>query len=368
MFKFHMPTKVFVGRGCLEENKGEMILGKCALIVTGKTSGAKSGALNDVIKILENEKIAYHVYDKIENNPEIGDMARGATFARERGCDFIIGIGGGSPLDACKAISVYTVNEPKDGGDFTLYDIFKGEYKNKPLPMVAIPTTAGTGSEVTPYSILTLHKEETKRSFSSPDTFFKSAFLDGKYNLNLPLQVARNTAIDAMCHLIEGYTNKKSFPSSDYMALEGLRIIGNHLDALIDGKFNEDICTELLWASTLGGIVISQTGTTIVHSMGYQLTYYKDIPHGMANGLLIYEYIKRVDRKKLALCLSTLGLGSLDEFKEFLEKALPCVHKFTEEELEKWVETSIKAKNVASCPFFVDKTLELEIYKNSLLK
>ena len=367
MFKFHMPTKVIAGQGCVLKNQGELILGKHALIVTGKSSGKKSGALDDVIFVLENNKIPYHVYDKVENNPEINDMALGGKFARECGCDFIIAIGGGSPLDASKAIAVYAANEPKENSGFELYDIFKGNYKNKPLPMVAIPTTAGTGSEVTPYSILTLHNEKTKKSFTCVDTFFKTAFLDGRYTLNLPLQVARNTAVDAMCHLIEGYTNKKASPSSDYMVLEGLKIIGKNLDKLENGNFDTDSCTELLWASTLGGIVISQTGTTIVHSMGYQLTYFKDIPHGMANGYLLCEYLKRADKVRVANCLDALGLSSLDKLLAYLEKILPRVADFTENELVEWSNISIKARNVASCPYPVTQDLEIEIYKNSLL-
>ena len=365
MFKFHMPTRVFCGKGCLYENKAEILLGKSALIVTGKSSGKKSGALDEVIKILNEEKIPYHVYDKVENNPEINDMARGGEFARECGCDFIIAIGGGSPLDGAKAIAVYATNPV--GQDFALYDIFTGKYKNKPLPMVAIPTTSGTGSEVTPYSILTLHKEQTKRSFSCPDTFFKSAFLDGSYMESLPLEVLRNTAVDAMCHLIEGYTNKKSSEGSDYIALEGLRIFGKHLDKLVSGELDNEVRTELLWASSLGGIVISQTGTTIVHSMGYELTYFKDIPHGQANGYLLYEYMVRLDKERVKNILDCLGMDSLAEMKEFLKKVLPSVCDLTEKDLYEWVEISIKAKNVALCPFPVTKELEIEIYKNSLL-
>ena len=367
MFKFFMPTKVLAGYGCVLENQDELILGKRALIVTGKSSGKSSGALDDVINVLKNRKIAYHLYDKIENNPEINDMAIGGKYAKENNADFIIAIGGGSPLDAAKAIAVYATNEPIEGTDFCLYDIFKGVYKNKPLPMVAIPTTAGTGSEVTPYSILTLHKEQTKRSFSCADTFFKTAFLDGRYTLNLPLQVARNTAIDAMCHLIEGYTNKKASLSTDYMALEGLKLIGNHLNKLINGDFDVPTCTELLWASTIGGMVISQTGTTIVHSMGYELTYFKDIPHGQANGYLLCEYLKRTPKNRVEDCLNALGLRSLDELKSFLKKVLPCVDNISENELLEWSKISIQAKNVASCPYDVTRELEIEIYKNSLL-
>ena len=367
---YFMPTKIITGSNCLFENAEKLISGKKAFIVTGKSSGHLSGALSDVTTILENAKIPYLVYDKIENNPEITAMAEGGAACRESGADFIIAIGGGSPLDAAKAIAVYATNPPGESGEFKIYDIFKGEFANTPLPMCAIPTTAGTGSEVTPYSILTLHKEQTKRSFSSPDVFFKVAFLDGKYTKNLPLQVARNTAIDAMCHLIEGFTNKKATYLTDYMALEGLKIIGKHLDALLSGNFTEEICAELLWASTIGGMVISQTGTTIVHSMGYQLTYFKDIPHGMANGYLVYEFLKRVNhvnKEKVDSIISSLMLENLNAFNEYVAKFLPRSAIFTTRDIEEWVKTSIKAKNVASCPFPVAEEVELEIYKSALL-
>lgn len=368
MYKYLMPTKVIVGENAVCENKDELILGTRCMIVTGKTSGAKSGALGDVTDVLKEKGIEYLVYDCIGNNPTIEECAEGGKAAREFGCDFLIGIGGGSPLDACKAIAVYAVNEPGKNG-FDMYDIFDAKYKNKPLPMAAIPTTAGTGSETTPYSILTLHNEHNKKSFSSSDVFYKVAFLDGRYTVNLPLQVARNTAVDAMSHLIEGFTDKKASPGSDYIALEGLRIIAKHMDSLKNGNFNTQICTELLWAATLGGIVISQTGTTIVHSMGYALTYNKDIPHGMANGLLLGEYVERTNKvlpEKVKACMGALGL-SLDGFKAMLSDLLPCDVKFTEEELVEWSKTSIKAKNVAVCPFEITREDEIEIYKKCLL-
>lgn len=363
-FKFLMPTKIYVGEGCVKRNPDDLILGKRCMIVTGKSSGKKSGALDDVTEVLSTNGIEYLVYDRISNNPTIEETADGGATAREFGCDFLIGIGGGSPLDACKAIAVYAANAPSPDGDFTLYDIYKGVYKNKPLPMAAIPTTAGTGSETTPYSILTLHKEKTKKSFSCPDVFYKTAFLDGRYTVNLPLQIARNTAIDAMSHLLEGYTNKKASPLTDYIALEGLRILGRHADVLRKGNFTVDICTELLWAACIGGIVISQTGTTIVHSMGYGLTYYRDIPHGMANGFLLGEYLERVKKvapHRILECESAMGM-SLAEFKKFLSDCLPYDGTFSKEEISEWAKTSIKARNVASCPFDVDYDKEVEMY------
>ncbi|MBR5535657.1 MAG: iron-containing alcohol dehydrogenase [Clostridia bacterium] len=363
MFKYLMPTKVICGENSVKENASELILGAKCMIVTGTTSGAKSGALGDVADVLKENNIEYLVYDKIGNNPTIEECAEGGKIAKDFGCDFLIGIGGGSPLDATKAIAVYAVN------DIDPYDIFEGKFDNKPLPIAAIPTTAGTGSETTPYSILTLHKINNKQSFAHPDVFYRVAFLDGRYTVNLPLQIARNTAIDALSHLLEGFTDKKASPASDYIALEGLRIIGRYVDNLKNGNFNIDICTDLLWAASLGGVVISQTGTTIVHSMGYALTYYKDIPHGMANGLLLGEYLERTSRvlpDKVKVALDAFGMD-LDEFKAFLKECLPCDIKFSEEELTKWSETAIKAKNVPVCPFEVTREDELDIYKKCLL-
>lgn len=370
MFTFFMPTRVFCGTDAVKNNADNLILGKRAMIVTGKSSGRKSGALDDAAEVLEAKGIPYLVYDKIENNPSIEDMAAGGKAAREFGADFLIGIGGGSPLDAAKAIAVYAVNEPVAGSDFELYDIFDSKYKNKPLPMVAIATTAGTGSEVTPYSILTLHREKTKRSFSSPDVFYKTAFLDGKYIRNLPLNVARNTAVDAMCHLLEGFTDKKASPSTDYIALEGLRVLGRNLSVLKNGNPTYEECTELLWASSLGGMVIAQTGTTIVHSMGYPLTYYKDIPHGLANGLLLGEYLTRTDKvlpRKTEMYLNALGMESIDELKAFLKDILSCDENFTADELTEWTKATIQSNNVKLCPFDVTRETEIEIYKKCLL-
>ena len=370
MFTYLMPTKIIAGENCVAKNTDALILGTKTMIVTGKSSGAKSGALADVTAALESKKIPYLIYDKIGNNPTIEETVTGGKAAAEFGADFLIGIGGGSPLDAAKAIAVYAVNEPKDGSDFEMYDIFDGKYKNKPLPMAAIPTTAGTGSETTPYSILTLHKEKNKRSFASADVFYKVAFLDGGYTVNLPLQIARNTAVDAISHLIEGFTDKKASPASDYIALEGLRTIAKHLDKLKNGGLGVDECTELLWAATLGGIVISQTGTTIVHSMGYPLTYYKDIPHGMANGLILGEYVHRCSSvlpDKIKQCLDALNFESVDEFKKYLKAVLPCDVTFSSEELTEWTATTIKAKNVQVCPFDVTREMEIEIFKKCLL-
>lgn len=370
MYKFFMPTRVYYGKNALIDHIEELKQGRCAFIVTGKHSGRASGALFDVENALGLLKIPYEVYDKISNNPTIEECVEGAKCARELGADFIIGIGGGSPLDAAKAIAVYTANEPVENSDFEMMDIYNGVYKNKPLPMVAVPTTAGTGSEVTPYSVLTLHSEKSKRTFSSPDTFYKVAFVDGKYLLALPLQILRNTVVDAMSHLIEGYTNKRSNPITDFTAIEGLRIIAENIHALIEDRVEEENAQRLIYASTLAGIVIAQTGTTTVHSMGYPLTYFKGIPHGMANGLILGEYLCETEKvlpEKARNILSALRMQNVSEFKSTLKALLPHTFTFTAEETDEWAITTSKAKNTLVSPFEITLEKEREMFKKALI-
>ncbi len=364
MFSFYMPTKILAGENVVHENPEHLILGRKAFIVTGKRSGYASGALQDVCDTLLENRVDFVIYDRIENNPDVDSVYAAGRQAFSCGADFIIAIGGGSPLDAAKAAAVYATN------DISPMDIYKDNFAHKPLPIAAIPTTAGTGSEVTPYSILTLHSAGTKRSFTCEDCFPKTAFLDGRYTLELPLQTARNTAVDAMCHCIEGYLTNRASHSSDYVALEGLRIIGRCIPRLISGKFNTDMCLDMLWASTLGGITISQTSTTIVHSMGYQLTYCRNIPHGMANGLLLGAFLDwcwETAAHRIEACLHALGMNSIEELKSALHSLLPFSESVSSDEIEDWLKVSMTAKNVNTPPRKVTIDDERSIYQKSLL-
>ncbi len=362
--KFYLPTKIFKGKDCVIENKEQLILGTRAFIVTGHTSGRLSGALDDVERVLNSRNIPYAVWDKTGNNPTVEECFEAGREAREFNADFVIGIGGGSPLDAAKAVAVYAVNP-----QMSPMDIYKCDYPAKPLPMAAIPTTAGTGSEATQYSVLTVKTEETKKSFSTEDTFYKVAFLDGKYTQNLPLHITRNTAVDALSHLVESYTNTRATDMTEYIALKGMRIWGKKINALVNGELTTEDRDDLLWASTLGGIVIAQTGTTIVHSMGYPLTFFKGIPHGMANGMLLEQYLKNAERtipEKVEILLLNLGLDSVEALGEILEKLLPNEYTFTKAETDKWAQSTIKAKNAVTSPFEATLEVEQDIFEKSL--
>lgn len=342
-----MPTKIYSGKNCVKNNASVFVsFGKKALIVTGKNSAKACGALDDVIFALEQNNINYDIFDKVLNNPSVENCYDGAMFAKEAGCDFIIAIGGGSPLDAAKAISMYATN------DISPLEIFNGEQKNKPLPVVAIPTTAGTGSEVTQYSVLTVNSEETKKSFSTKDTFAHIAFLDATYTMSLPLFITIDTVVDALSHALESILNKRTNTFSELYAKESLKLIGKVLPKLILGELTFKERETLLLASTYAGVAIAQTGTTVVHSMGYPLTYYKGLSHGNANGVLLASFMEGNNKVNPALVKELLGylnIKDIKEFDELLKKLLPKRDILTPDEAKTFAQKTIKAKNVASC-------------------
>lgn len=357
---FFMPTKIYSGKDCVLKNascfKG---FGKRALIVTGRTSAKASGALDDVVKALSDNDISYCVFDKVLNNPTIENCFEGGKLAKEENVDFIVAIGGGSPLDAAKAISMYAAN------DIEPLQIFDGEQKNKPLAVIGIPTTAGTGSEVTQYSVLTVTSEETKKSFSTADTFMKLAFLDAKYTYSLPIEITIDTAVDALSHALESVLNRRTTVFSELYAKGALKLMKKPLLSLCEHKISHAEREDLLLASTYSGVAIAQTGTTVVHSMGYPLTYYKGLTHGRANGVLLSSFVRGCDNESHELVLELmgyLGLGSVDEFDELLLKLMPKRDLLTDEEARSFAEKAICARNVASCPWDITKEDEYKIF------
>jgi len=340
-----MPVKTFFGRNCIEKNSNELSrLGGRALIVTGKTSAEKNNSLADMKKALDTEKIEYSHYNAIMPNPSVENVRDAALEAKKVKADFIIGIGGGSPLDAAKAVSILSNNDIDDD------TLFTAVYNSRPLPVVAVPTTAGTGSEVTPYSILTFNKISNKKSIASEFLFPALAFLDPVYTATLSAETTVNTAVDAMSHSIEGYLSARATISIRPYALESLEIIGRCISELKDEKMKYETREKLLYASMLAGIVIAHTGTSVVHAMGYPLTYYKNIDHGKANGLLLHRFLQFVEQStdKVKDVIGALGLKSVDEFGIVMEKLLGGPVYITDEEISLFTRTSVSSKNLAN--------------------
>lgn len=346
-FGFYLPTKILFGQGCVIANAQEFSsCGNRAFIVSGRNSARVSGALSDVEQVLNSEQISWQLFAEIEENPTIESVIAAAEQARQFAPDMIIAIGGGSPLDAAKAIAVLAVNT------ITQEQLFSANFLVKPLPVLAIPLTAGTGSEVTPYSILTDNQRQTKRNLVSPTIFPRVAFLDAAYTQSLPQQVTINAAIDALSHVLEGYLARRATPASDALAVDALRCFGSIKDQIKD-NITLPVRQSLLYISLLGGMVIAHTGTTLVHALGYSLTYFKQIPHGRANGLLLAEYLRYSQSavpQKTDTILSALGLASIEDFSDYLTTLLPLTETFSREELVHFAELASQTANIGNSP------------------
>lgn len=369
---YFVPTRIAEGEGCLLAERRHLAeLGTKALIVTGRRSARANGSLADAEKALAENGQQARLFDQVDSNPTVACVLAGAELARREGCDFVIGIGGGSPMDAAKAIAALALQP-----GITADGIFDAALRAA-LPIAAVPTTAGTGSELTPYSILTNDAAETKTSLAGNALFPRVAFLDARYTYGLPQGVTVNTAIDAMSHAAEGLLSVRSSFMTELLALESLSLIGASLARLarLGGKEPDADCRRtLLRASALAGLVIANTGTTAVHAMGYGLTYHRHIDHGRANGLLLARYLRFVeeretgaDGRKVADILKALGFGSVDGLASALDTLLGERETFTDAELRSFAAKAITTKNIANCRVKPSEADLLTVLRASLL-
>ncbi|MFH2057445.1 MAG: iron-containing alcohol dehydrogenase family protein [Pseudomonadota bacterium] len=362
-FSYYMPTRVIQGNNCISKNRDVLLsLGKKAMIVTGKTSAKINGSLSDITSVLDDLGIAFVVFDEVEPNPSVETVQRAAGIAREFEADFVIGIGGGSPLDAAKAVCILSRNVLEGEA------VFAGDYSEPFLANVAVPTTAGTGSEVTQYAILTDKSAQTKRNISSANNFPKVAFLDARYTSSVNKTTTINTAVDALSHSVEGYLARRSGALPDAIAKESIQILGRILPGLT-GLVDFNMREQLLYASMLAGIVIAQAGTTAVHAVGYQLTYFRHIDHGRANALVMAEYLEFVSKgqpEKVETILSLMNLSDLGAFKSLIDGLMGPKEVLTEKEVVLFSASAMQQGNIKNTIPEPDQESLKQWYRNSL--
>ena len=370
-FSYEMPTRLVSGRNCVREKAGEMkAFGKKAIIVTGRRSAKENGALEDVLFALEKNGQEYVLYDQAVPNPPISCARAGAKLAQEEAADFVIAIGGGSPMDTGKAVALMAKTELEEEA------LFSKSYDEGALPIVCIPTTAGTGSEVTRVAVLTYPAKETKCSIGGRAMFPKLSYLDGKYMASLSREVTINTAIDAISHAVEGMLSKAASPMSDSLGEESIRILASYLPKIDrmereSEKLSLEDRDRLLYAAMLAGMVIANTGTNVVHAMGYGLTYFQGTDHGRANGLLMAAYLKKVEEEapeKVGHILQIMGYESTDDLKEKWAAFLGERESLTEEEIEKYTDIVLRTKagSLAKCIKTVSAEEIRQIYRSSI--
>lgn len=281
MALFKTPEYTLIGSKALEEAKPYLKkCGKKALIVTGKHV-VLSDMMAELKKALEEIGIAYFVFDGITGEPTNVMIDEGIAAYKENGCDFCIGIGGGSPLDSAKAIAAMITNEGKIAD-------YNGKVIEKPIPpVVAIPTTAGTGSEATQFTVITDVEKDIKMLLKGGYLVPKIAIVDPAYTYSAPKSITAATGMDALTHAIEAYTSRKALPVTDTLAVSAVKRIMKYLPAAYKDGSDEKARYEMSVASYEAGICINNSTVTLVHGMSRPIGALFHVAHGISNAMLL---------------------------------------------------------------------------------
>ena len=297
-FNFYMPSRVIFGSGSLSKLHQQKLPGKKALIVTGGTSIKKYGYLKRLEEELDKANVNYVLFDKILPNPIKDHVMEGASLAKKENCDFVIGIGGGSSIDSSKSIAIMAAND----GDYWDY-IFGGTGKGKaipndPLPVVAITTTAGTGTEADPWTVITNGNE--KIGFGYDKSYPYLSIVDPELMKTVPPKLTAYQGFDALFHSTEGYINKMASEMSDLFALKAIELIGKSLAAAVKDGNNMQAREDVAMANTLSGIVESVSSCTVEHSIEHAMSaYYPKLEHGAGLIIISKEYYTSIANAKV---------------------------------------------------------------------
>ena len=298
-FSFFMPAKMLVGDHIVEQNSAQLAgLGSRCLIVTGKNSARLSGALDDVTAALDLHGVPWRVFDGVGQNPLLSVCWEAGKAARDFGADFLIGIGGGSPLDATKAAAVYASNP-----DLAPQAIY-GEHKVPALPFALVGTTSGTASEVTRFSVLTNDETGFKKSIGTPDLYARVSFGDPRrYTASLSRKFTISTALDAVAHSVESYFSKTGDPITRACGVEALLLLIPALRAIQepDTLPDSDGRLKLYLGSIYAGLAFGGPGLCFPHTMGYVLSEQYGIPHGEACAVFLPQFIELAAREEAQL-------------------------------------------------------------------
>lgn len=293
------------------------------------------------VKDLSTNKRRVICYDSVEENPSIESCQIAIDFASKIQSDCIVAIGGGSAIDTAKTVKASIISL-----SCNIYDLLsKGLTKKKDTILAAIPTTHGTGSEVTPWATVWDKKNKKKLSLSSPLLYPDYAVLDPNLTLTLPFQLSVSSSLDALSHSFEALWNKHSNPISDRFAFESIKMVFNHLQVLKENMQRYEMRSSLLTASLLAGLAFSNTETGAAHSISYPLTLRYGIPHGIACSMPLIPLLKinaNAISNKIEALLAVLGLDSITDLIKKIESIIDnniefSLHKYgvKEEELPK---------------------------------
>lgn len=358
MWSFRSPTRIFFGEHVLDKEKHFLaLLGKRCFVVTGKRSSKINGSLQELLEALKSLNIEYVIWDQISENPTFEQIAKAVEMTKKEKIDFVVGVGGGSPMDASKAIAVLLKNQ-----NLNVSDLYQPEMYSEALPICTMPTTSGTGSETTQYSVLT-NREGFKKGLSSEVIFPRFSFVDYRYTVTMTEELTRATGLDALSHAVEGFISRRSSIISDTIALKSIEIIRDYLPRVLNKPHSKEFRENMMIASTMAGIVISQTGTTMAHALGYPLSTFKGVKHGEANAAFLHNVVE-LAKEEIPEKVKILYKILQSDIAEFLLKVGFHVQvELSEDEVKAWTKRALKASHLKSTPGAYSEELILKMYR-----
>jgi len=298
-----MPSRIIFGPGKLSELATTPYLpGKKALVVIGESGiMRKLGYLDRVTAYLKDNGAESIVFDKIKPNPVSEHVDEAAAIARDNACDFVVGLGGGSTIDSAKSIAVMACNPGKYWDYIQAGTGGRKMPEQGALPIVAITTTAGTGTEADPWTVITRTDTNEKIGFGCDLTFPKLSIVDPELMLSLPPRQTAFTGMDAFFHSVESYLSHASQPASDHFGLEAIGLITKYLPVAVKDGNNIDARTKLAWANTEAGICESISSCISQHSMEHAISaFYPDVPHGAGLTMLSVAFFSHLAKRNPA--------------------------------------------------------------------
>lgn len=379
-FSFSIPQDIVVGKGSLAKlpEVAKKLGGTHGFIISGPHLN-KMGIVKSCADALEQVGIPVDAYTETEGNPSVETVDQATSAFKKSGADFIIALGGGSPMDVAKAVGVVA----KYGGSITQYE-GSGKVPGDIIPLIAIPTTAGTGSEVTAFSVITDHSRNYKLTVFSYKLIPSYAILDPDLLTTAPVSVAAACGIDAMVHALEAYLSKAASPFSDAMAEKALELIGKNIRKYVADRSDIQAAENMLTGSLFAGIAFSWARLGDVHAMSHPVSAFFHVPHGVANAILlptIVEYNALADCGKYLKIYNYISRTPVleNEFEPFMlaellkdlnaQLGIPATLSevgVTADKFDVMAEDAMKSGNITVNPRSTTKQDVLVLYQKAL--
>lgn len=351
MSHFVIPNHTVVGTNVLGEAAPLLKkMGNKAFIVTGRHV-AVSDMMKQLTALLDENGIGCVIFDGITGEPTDTMIEKGVEMLKSSGCDFIIGIGGGSPLDSAKAIAAMAVNEG------SIADYNGKEITGEILPLAAIPTTAGTGSEATKFTVITDSEKGIKMLLKGDVLVPKFAIVDSSFTVGAPKSVTSATGLDALTHAVEAYTSRKAFSMTDTLAVSAVKRIMKYLPIAYREPDNSLAREQMSIAALEAGICINNSSVTIVHGMSRPIGALFHVPHGMSNAMLLKE------------CLSFAVSGAYEKFANLgRETGVASDSDSDETAAEKFIDSLQSICDVCEIPTLEQYGIDRDEYYSKISK